>query len=54
MKLHFKTGLKRCPECKSKLVICKTYRRTVKSNGFGIFDAVVHIKKCHVHGLFGP
>ncbi len=54
MKLHFKTGLKRCPECKSKLVICKTYRRTVKSSGYGIFDAVVHTKKCHVHGLFGP
>ena len=26
----------------------------MKSNGFGIFDAVVHTKKCHVHGLFGP
>ena len=40
MKFHFKT----CPEYESKLVICKTYMGTVKSYGFGIFDAVIHKK----------
>jgi len=54
MKLHFKTDLKRCPKCGSKLTCRKTYRRTVKSHGFGIFEAVVHVKRCDMHGFFGP
>ncbi|MHB1440897.1 MAG: hypothetical protein ACYCSO_09795 [Cuniculiplasma sp.] len=54
MKLHFKTDLKTCTKCGSKLTCCKTYRRTVKSHEFGIFEAVVHVKRCTIHGFFGP
>ena len=46
MNVHFKTELKSCPVCSSTLTPYATMRRTVVSQEYGRFTAIVHLMKC--------
>jgi len=52
MILHFKTSVKECTRCGGELRPYKTYRREIRSIGYGSVTAIHHVMYCPEHGKF--